>query len=71
MENEKEIDFDPADWIEATEAAEILKRSRSAITRYVQKGLLASISKYNRLFVSRDQVENFRHPPRGNPKLLE
>ena len=71
MENKDEIEFDSAEWIEATEAAKILQRSRSAITRYVQKGLLASIRKYGLLFVSRKQVDTFKHPPRGNPKLLE
>lgn len=71
MENKDASDFDPADWIEATEAAEVLQRSRSAISRYVQKGLLTSIRKYGRLFVSRKQVETFKRPPRGNPKLLE
>ena len=71
MEQVSESEFKPNEWVEAQEAAAMLGRSRSAITRYVQQGKLTAIRKYGRLFVRRDQLENFKHPPRGNPKLRE
>ena len=66
-----EDEFNPKDWIESQKAAEILGRSRSAITRYVQQGKLTGLRIYGRLFVRREEIANFQHPPRGNPKLLE
>jgi hypothetical protein len=57
------------EYITAQEAARILRRELSALTRYVRQGFLKPVWKGGvRLFL-RSEVERFQPPPVGNPNF--
>lgn len=51
------------------EAAEVLKRSPSQVTRYIQDGLLKAIPLGHQYLLEQSVVHNFTPPPRGNPNF--
>ncbi len=59
----------PADEVTVYEAAEIIDRSHSQVTRYIADGLLPYRKVGNMYLIPRRAAEKFTPPPRGNPHL--
>lgn len=53
-----------------SEAARVLDRSESQVSRYVSAGLLKAIDLGRQKVIEQAEVHNFVHPPRGNPMFL-
>jgi hypothetical protein len=61
---------DISEFLTAREAARLMNRDISALTRYVKQGLLHPVWKGGvRLFL-REEIEKFQPPPVGNPQLV-
>jgi excisionase family DNA binding protein len=49
------------------EAAKVIGRARSQVTRYIQKGLLKAVDLGHQKLIEQTDAHNFSPPPRGNP----
>lgn len=49
------------------EAAEILNRDRSQVSRYIQAGLLQAHDLGHQKLIEQSAIHTFVPPPRGNP----
>jgi excisionase family DNA binding protein len=58
--------FDPAQWVSQSEAAEMRGVTRQAIARLVGKGRFATLSIGGKTLLSRSEVEDFK-PKRPGP----
>lgn len=54
-----------------TEAAQVLRRSESQVSRYVSGGLLKAIDLGRQKVIEQADVHNFSPPPRGNPTFRQ
>lgn len=51
------------------EAAEVLNRDPSQVSRYIQDGLLKAIDLGHQKVIEQAAVHGFTPPPRGNPQF--
>lgn len=49
------------------EAAEVLERSESQVSRYIKQGLLPAADLGHQKLIEQSAVHTFIPPPRGNP----
>jgi excisionase family DNA binding protein len=59
--------FDPAQWVSQSEAAEIRGVSRQAIARLLKKGRFTTFSIGGKILLKRSEVEQFKPKPPGPP----
>ena len=52
-----------------SEAADVLKRSESQVSRYIKQGLLPAVDLGHQKVMEQSIVHNFTPPPRGNPNF--
>ena len=57
--------FDPAQWVSQTEAAEIRGVSRQAIAGLLKKGRFTTFSIGGKILLKRSEVEEFKPKPPG------
>lgn len=60
---------DISQYVTAKDAAKMLRRDSSALTRYVKQGLLKPVWVGGMRLFLREEIEQFKPPPVGNPQL--
>jgi len=53
------------------EAAKVLNRSESQVSRYISNGLLKAVDLGHQKLLRQRDVDKFVSPPRGNPNFLK